>query len=301
MCNGPRAMDSRMETLYQLNTADHARVTYLCRRGAADRGDAPLLLIHGAASNMTRWSEFAERTVLTAKHDIIRLDLRGHGRSLYRGRVGLEIWCDDIAAVLHHEGHQRAILVGHCLGANVAMMFAARHPHQTYGVVLVEPMLHRALIGTLRRLSRLVRPVKALVAIILQLNRLGIYRRHLAALDLYELDKTFRARLSEPGGDQALVRRYASPWQDLKTMPSAIFLQDLLEVIRPLPLEKIQAPFLALLSSGHTFVDPEITAALLSGLPQGEIHALDAKHWIPTEQPQAMRQLIEAWVATVTA
>jgi esterase len=129
-----------METLYQLNTADHARVTYLCRRGA---------------------SEFAQRTALKAKHDIIRLDLRGHGRSLYRGRVALEIWCDDIAAVLHREGHQRAILAGHCLGANVAMMFASRYPHQTHGVVLVEPMLHQALIGTLRRLSRLVTPVKA--------------------------------------------------------------------------------------------------------------------------------------------
>jgi len=290
-----------METLYQLNTADHVRVTYLCRRGSADRGHTPLLLIHGAASNMTRWSEFMERTALTARYDIIRLDLRGHGRSLYRGRVGLEIWCDDIASVLRQEGHQRAILAGHCLGANVAMMFAVRHPHLTHGVVLVEPMLHRALIGTLRRLSRLVMPIKALIAVILLLNRLGIYRRHLAALDLYELDKTFRARLSEPGGDQALVRRYASPWQDLKTMPSAIFLQDLLEVIRPLPLDKIRAPFLALLSTGRTFVDPEITAALLSGLPQGEIHALDAKHWIPTEQPDAMRALIESWVTTVTA
>ena len=289
-----------METLYQLDTADHTRVTYLCRRGAADLGHTPLLLIHGAASNMTRWSEFVERTALTAKHDIIRLDLRGHGRSLYRGRVALEIWCDDIAAVLRQEGHQRAILGGHCLGANVAMMFAARYPHQTHGVVLVEPMLHQALIGTLRRLSRLAMPVKALLAIILLLNRLGIYRRHLAALDLYELDQTFRARLSEPGGDQALVRRYASPWQDLKTMPSAIFLQDLLEVIRPLPLDVIRGPFLALLSTGHTFVDPAITTAVLSGLAQGEIHTLDAKHWIPTEQPQAMRELIEAWVTALT-
>jgi len=294
-------MGSRMETLYQLNTADHTRVTYLCRRGAADREHTPLLLIHGAASNMTRWSEFAGQTALTAMHDIIRLDLRGHGRSLYRGRVALEIWCDDIAAVLAQEGHQRVILVGHCLGANVAMMFASRYPHQTHGVVLVEPMLHQALIGILRSLSRLVTPVMALIAIIRLLNRLGIYRRHLATLDLYELDKTYRAQLDEPGGDQALVRRYASPWQDLKTMPSAIFLQDLLEVIRPLPLDEIRAPFLALLSSGHTFVDPEITAALLSDLAQGEIHTLDAKHWIPTEQPQAMRQLIETWVAAVTA
>jgi len=289
-----------METLRQLNTVDHARITYRCRRGAVERGYAPLLLIHGVASNMTRWSEFAERTVLTATHDIISIDLRGHGRSLYRGRVGLEIWCDDIAAVLRQEGHQRAILVGHCLGANVAMMFAARYPQQTHGVVLIEPMLRQALLGTLRRLSRMVLPVKALIAVILLLNRLGVYRRHLAALDLYELDKIFHARLGEPGGDRALVRRYASPWHDLKTMPSANFLQDLLEVIRPLSLDEIRAPSLALLSTGHTFVDPAMTAALLSGLPQGEIHTLDAEHWIPTEQPQAMRELIEAWVTTVT-
>ena len=83
-------------------------------------------------------------------------------------------------------------------------------------------------------------------------------------------------------------------------MPSAIFLQDLLEVIRPLPLDVIRGPFLALLSTGHTFVDPAITTAVLSGLAQGEIHTLDAKHWIPTEQPQAMRELIEAWVTALT-
>ena len=64
-----------METLYQLDTADHTRVTYLCRRGAADLGHTPLLLIHGVASNMTRWSEFAERTVLTGTHDIIVISL----------------------------------------------------------------------------------------------------------------------------------------------------------------------------------------------------------------------------------
>jgi esterase len=129
-------------------------------------------------------------------------------------------------------------------------------------------------------------------------NRIGIYRRRLATLDLYELDKIFRARLGEPGGGEFLMQRYASPWQDLKIVPSANFLQDLLEVIRPLPLDKMRAPFLALLSTGRTFVDPGITAALLSRLPRGEVHALAAKHWIPTEQPQAMRDMIEAWVAT---
>ena len=285
-----------METLCRFNTTDNVSVTYRRWRGADVTYRAPLVLIHGAASNMTRWSDFMERTVLTATHDIIRLDLRGHGQSLYRGRIGLEIWCDDIAALLQQEGHQRAILVGHCLGANVAIMFATRYPRQTRGVVLVEPMLHQAFIGTLRRLSRIVIPVKAAVFLIRMINRIGIYRRRLAPLDLYELDKIVRARLKEPGGSQALVQLYASPLHDLKSMPSANFLQDLLEVIRPLPLDMFSVPFLALLSSGRTFVDPELTAAMLSGLPQGKVHTLAAKHWTPTEQPQAMCACIDAWV-----
>ena len=238
-----------------------------------------------------------QTTASTTTRDIISIDLRGHGRSLYRGRIGLEIWCDDIAALLHQEHCPAAVLIGHCLGANVAMMFAGRHPQLTAGVVLVEPMLRQALIGKLARLSRMSLPVRALVAVIRMFNSMGLYRRHLAPLDLFELDKLVRARLGEPGGGAVLERRYASPWQDLKIIPSANFLQDLLEVVRPLPLGKMRAPFLALLSTGRTFVDPDVSAALLSALPSGEIHTLDAKHWIPTEQPQAMRELIDAWVA----
>ena len=288
-----------METLCRLETTDHVSITYCLRPASVNTGQDPLLLIHGAASNMTRWSEFAGRTAMAETRALIRLDLRGHGRSPFRGPIGLEIWCDDIAALLGQQGQRRAILAGHCLGANVAMMFAARYPLLTRGIILIEPMLRAALIGSLARLSRLERTVKALIAVIRACNRLGLYRRRLAPLDLYQLDQVIRLRLDEAGGGEALVERYASPWQDLKTMPSANFLQDLLEVVRPLPLDGIRAPFLALLSTGRTFVDPGITADLLKGLPQGEIHTLDAKHWIPTEQPEVMRVLMESWVSAL--
>ncbi|MEJ2553071.1 MAG: alpha/beta hydrolase [Gammaproteobacteria bacterium] len=289
-----------MESMCRLTTPEGSNVIYLRRPGKVASGLSPLLLIHGAASNMTRWTEFTQTTALTANRDVISIDLRGHGRSLYRGRIGLEIWGDDIAALLHRENWPRAVLIGHCLGANVAMMFAARHPRLTAGVVLVEPMLRQAFIGKLARLSRMSLPVKAMIAVIRILNSMGLYRRRLASLDLYELDKVFRAGLEQPGGGAALERRYASVWHDLKIMPSANYLQDLLEVTRPLPLDKMRAPFLALLSTGRTFVDPDVSAALLSALPSGEIHTFDAKHWIPTEQPRLMREFIDAWVAKLT-
>jgi len=289
-----------MDTLHTLITADGAILAYR-RWHAPEAAQAlpPLVLLHGAASNLTRWSEFAEQTRLRATRDNLRLDLRGHGQSLYRGRIGLEIWSDDIAAILKQEGYAHAILVGHCLGANIAATFAARHPTMTAGIVLVEPMLRDALTGKLRTLRPYTPLLKFAAFLIRIANRLGLYRRHLEILDLRELDREFRKRLAEPGGGEALVKRYASPLHDLKMMPSACFLQDLIEVERPLQLEKIRAPFLALLSTGRTLADPDITRARLSRLPHGEIHTLESKHWIPTEQPQAMRAAIDTWCAKI--
>jgi len=284
-----------METAHTLTTPDGAAIAY--RRWHAPSGShqPPLVLLHGAASNMTRWEEFVEETTLRQSRDILRLDLRGHGRPLYRGRIGLEIWANDLALILNQEQITQAVVGGHCLGANVAIMFAVQHPRRTAGVVLVEPMLRPALTGALRRLMSFTGLLKATIAIIRLLNRLGLRRRHLDYLDLRALDREFRQRLGEPGGSDALVRRYASPLHDLKIMPAANFLQDLVEVTRALPVAAMHAPFLALLSTGQTFADTGMTRNLLDTLPLGEIHTLDARHWIPTEQPVAMRTVIESW------
>jgi len=288
-----------METAHTLTTPDGASLAYR-RWHAPDRNPpSPLVLLHGAASNMSRWSEFVEQTALRQKRDLLRLDLRGHGQSLYRGRTGLEIWADDLALILDHEQVPHAIIGGHCLGANIATMFAARHPQRTSGLMLVEPMLRPALTGALHRLIPFTGLLRLAISVIRGFTRLGIYRRHLEPLDLRELDREFRRRLAEPGGGQALVKRYASPLHDLKIMPAANFLQDLVEVTRSLPLDRIQSPFLALLSAGRTFADPDLTRLLLSPLPRGEIHTLDAKHWIPTEQPTPMQVRIEAWCANI--
>lgn len=284
-----------MESQHKLVATDGATIVYRRWPAAAPGSLPPLVLMHGAASNMTRWSEFVELTGLRQTRDIIRLDLRGHGQSVYRGILKLEIWADDIAALLRQEKIEKAIVGGHCLGANIAIMCAARHPDRIAGLVLIEPMLRDALTGSLRKLQPYAPLLKFAIAVILFFNRLGVHRRHIETLDLRALDRQFRQRLAQPGGGEALVKRYASPIHDMRIMPAANFLQDLVEVIRPLPLEKIRAPFLALLSTGRTFADPDITRAALSPLTNGTIQTLDAKHWIPTEQPEAMQSFIEAW------
>jgi len=287
-----------METSHKL-TIGEAEIAYRRWHAPKSSGLPPLVLMHGAASNMTRWSEFTATSALRETRDIVRLDLRGHGQSVYRGRLTLEIWTDDLASVLRHEGIPHAVIGGHCLGANVAIMFSARYAAMTRGLVLIEPMLRAALLGSLRRLYPFLPVLVSVIAVVRLANRLGIYRRHFPDLDLQELDREFRQRLVQPEGDQALVKRYASPLHDLRIMPTANFLQDLVEVMRPLPLDEIRAPFLALLSTGRTLSDPIRTRARLGLLPTGKIESIPAKHWIPTEQPETMRRAIDDWVTRI--
>ena len=79
-----------------------ASAAYRVRAPDAPDG-APLLLIHGLASNGSRFAEFVEQTALAARHALIRVDLRGHGDAITRRRIGINLWCDDLAAVLDAE------------------------------------------------------------------------------------------------------------------------------------------------------------------------------------------------------
>jgi pimeloyl-ACP methyl ester carboxylesterase len=144
-----------MDVAKYATAPDGARIAYCAWRPHAARG--ALVLLHGVASNATRWSEFVAGTGLRADWALLRMDLRGQGRSPWHGRIGMADWCGDLAAMLDAEGFGRAIVGGHCLGANIALEFACRHPERTAGLVLIEPMPRQALTGTMRQLARLRR------------------------------------------------------------------------------------------------------------------------------------------------
>lgn len=210
---------------------------------------------------------------------------------MWRGNVGPHEWCDDIAGILSHEGFARAQVGGHCLGANLSLAFAARHPKRTAGLVLVEPMPTRALTGTMLAARRL-RPLwHVLAGLAAATNAIGLHRRTLTPLDLQELDRRADA-------DPAVLDEYASPLLDLKYLPVANYFRDLLAVTDPLPdLASIRVPVLALVSRNSAFTDPPAALAALQELPRLDVTELDAKHWIPTEQPERMRDAIDDWLS----
>jgi len=277
-------------------TRDGTRLVYrLWRPGAARR---LIVLIHGVASNMTRWSEFVEHTSLKDTWDILWLDLRGHGESFYRGRLGMKVWCRDLIEILDTEGYGEAVIVGHSLGAQVALNFVSRYPDRVSGLVLIDPVFHQALTGTMRMLSRLRPLLWFMFAVVWLLNRLGLRRRQIPNRDLRALDEDTRKRLLDVGKLEEMVDQYGSPWPDLQHLPTGNFIQELIVTMSPVPpVAGIKVPVLALLAAAPTYTDPATTKQIIGRMSRGTAVDVHAFHWPLTEKPQETREAIERWCA----
>ncbi|MBX3602699.1 MAG: alpha/beta hydrolase [Rubrivivax sp.] len=290
------------DQLRERRAGDGARIAWRVRVPALpepQRG-APVLLLHGLASNATRFEEFAEHSRLAQRHALIRVDLRGHGAALTRGRTDIGAWCDDLAAVLDAEGGEAALLVGHSLGAQVALQFARRQPARVRGLALIDPVFREALHGRWRLLAT-ASPLLALAAAAVRgLNALGLHRGALPPLDLRALDEAARRALAaSPEAERAFVAQYSSARADLRHVPLAVYLQDLVEMFRPAPRPReLDLPVLALLSSGATFADAGEMRAALAG-PRVTLRTVHCQHWPLTERPAEVRQAVEDWVEQV--
>jgi len=250
-----------------------------------------LVLLHGVASNSTRWAEFRTRTRLQ-DWDILAPDLRGNASAAApRTPLGMEAWCADIAALLDARGAARAVVGGHCLGANIALQFAARYPQRVAGLVVIEPMPASALIGMMRTLARVQALLYALYGAARLANMMGIQRRRLDFLDLREWDRAIRS-------GKVRLSPFASLVVDLKSTPLAAYVRMLAATVEPWPATAaLRVPVLALLSRRSSLTDTALARRALAQMPDCEVVEMDAVHWIPTEQPEGMRAMIEDWLA----
>ncbi len=99
-------------------------------------GTSTIVAVHGITSNAWAWDPIAHH--LAGGAELIALDLRGRGRSFDApGPFGIRRHADDVAEVIAQLGAP-ALVVGHSMGAFVALMAIERHPDIVSDVVLVD-------------------------------------------------------------------------------------------------------------------------------------------------------------------
>ena len=103
----------------------------------AGEGHDPLVCLHGITAQHRAFNGLAR--YLSSSRPLAAVDLRGRGDSEKPERgYGLDAHASDAIRVLDHLGLESAVLVGHSMGAFVALQTALRHPDRVRAIVLLD-------------------------------------------------------------------------------------------------------------------------------------------------------------------
>ncbi|HTR51472.1 MAG TPA: alpha/beta fold hydrolase [Kofleriaceae bacterium] len=262
-------------------------------RGAA----APVLLCDGIGCDGYVWrylrQDLADRFGLHPHY-------RGHGRTAPPrdpARVAIADLADDVACVLDDALVERAVILGHSMGVQVALETYRRHPTRVAGLVLVcgapshplktfrgsaalEDLLPtiqkwiQRVPGVINRFTRLVLPTKLSYEIAARLE----IRRELVEPDDFMPYLEGMARVDA----RLFVAMLAGAGQH-----SA---DDL--------LPEVAAPTLVVAAERDGFTPPERSRAMAAAIPGAELLEIaGASHTAPIERPQLLGSTVRDFMA----
>lgn len=241
------------------------------------QGEPAVVLVHGWACDENYWH--AQLDALKAHYTVVTLNLAGHGASAAnRSDWSIANYAQDVAAVAHQLPNEHLVLVGHSMGAAVALAATPLLGERVIGVIAVEALRsvgERPL--TQREIERRVAPFSA--------DFVGA-TRNLVSSSLFE-----------PGADPALVQKVA---YNMSLRPPAVAvpsLRALLAMDLAGLLPAIHVPVYAINSD----LLPTDAARIRRSLPDFHLDVLDhTGHFLMLEDPARFNTLLLQDLAAIT-
>ena len=239
---------------------------------------APVILLHGGGANAHWWDDIAWR--LSANGPVFALDFRGHGDSSYPTERHVGAFNTDLEAMLAFLGRDDVYLIGHSMGAAVALDHASRFP-ATRGIGLVD-LARGGPPGGGRRAR-------------LALAHRRSYRTFEDAVERYRFlpessntDEKTRRYIAEHSirreDDGRFGYKFDPKWFSLPARP------------RPDPAD-VQCRTLLVRGGDSPLLSPEAASEFVSQLPAGEmIEIANAGHHVLIDQPERLFETLEAFL-----
>ena len=102
----------------------------------------PLILLHGGLGSGEMFGPVLP--LLAGRHQVIAVDLQGHGRTADIDRpMDIRLMAGDIAALIDHLGLDKPDVVGFSLGGGVALQTAVKYPDKVRRLVVVSANIRR--------------------------------------------------------------------------------------------------------------------------------------------------------------
>ena len=288
-----------MSAAFEVRAIDIGPVTISLAEGP--RSGRPLLVLHGGSARWQSYQVLIERLAL--RWHVLAPDLRGHGASSWTpGAYRLWDYAADMIALLEQEVGQPAVLVGHSLGGEVAIIVAAERPDLARAVIAIDAPT------SVEETRRMVGPDRERLAWMRSLHDLPREEVAAALRDMPIRDRATGRLVREAdlfGDDDAVFDDQADTL--LRNDPAMI--DAVLEFERmhegydaELLLPRIRCPVLLLLADAQlgSAVAPEHADRAVELLRDGRIVRVPGTtHGLVWEEPEAVLHAIDALLASL--
>lgn len=96
----------------------------------------PIVILHGLFGTSDNWQTVGK--ILSNNFQIFLVDLRNHGHSPHCDVMDYYAMSEDLFALFNNEKINNAIIIGHSMGAKVAMFFTQEHREFVHKLVVVD-------------------------------------------------------------------------------------------------------------------------------------------------------------------
>lgn len=236
----------------------------------------PVVMLHGLGGTMNVWE--VQASSLAERFQVIRYDMRGAGRTPADGEISLAQWVLDLYTLFGELEIKTASLVGHSLGALVALHFAGTHPECVKKIAVAGANLGPS---AERRAAALARAQK--------IRQFGIA----ALVDATIANSLSPATLSARPLAVALAREMILA----QSVDGYARSSEGMANAAPADLTRIRVPVLAMAGADDSISPPSISEKLAASVPGSTSVVMPScGHWIPIEQPDFTAQHLCAFL-----
>ena len=254
-------------------------------------GDGPaVLFLHNGGTSSTIWRR--QVAALSDRYRTIAVDLPGFGAAPHRARATLAAQVTVLSELLDELGVTDVVVIGNCMGSNMACGLADARPDVVRGLVLCNPLTEATFsAGWLGPLHRMARVAPRPTAVLRGLSRRVVVPKPLAPAVLrFQLG----ARGIEAGlhHDPALVTTCCRRAQ----LPALIDVLDDLGAYGELDRrpDPVPVPTVVVWGEANRVLSPDVGAALDARLaPETSVVLAGCGHLPMLEDADAVTELIE--------
>lgn len=232
---------------------------------------APLVFVHGFTTTAEFWREQIE--AFSARHQMIRINLPGHGRSPRPEdrNYTIDAFVEDVLEVYRALAIDAAVLIGLSMGGTVAQTFALSYPERVKALVLVGATPHG--LGSDVNVDNVLKAIEDLGVVTASQTVIERSFGSAASRALIEFAK------KEVVQTPAFVARQAIA--SLNASDSRAKLGD------------IRAPTLVIVGEEDIITPPKESQILAEGIPNSRLYNIPgAGHFPMLEQPNTFNQLL---------